>query len=74
MKMEITSVSTKGQIVIPAHMRHQLGLESGSKLAIFTDGTRILLRPLRPPHPAQFRRLIRESDRAYRKAQKGGKA
>ena len=74
MKMDITSVSTKGQVVIPQHIRTQLELESGSKLAIFTDGTRILLRPIRPPHPAQFRRLTRESDRAYRKAQKEGKS
>ena len=74
MKMEIVSMSSKGQLVIPAHIRNQLELEAGSKLAIFTDGTRILLRPLRPPHPARFRRLIRESDRAYRKAQKGAKA
>ena len=41
MKMEITSMSTKGQIVIPRDLRKMLGLVSGSKFEILTDGKRI---------------------------------
>jgi len=32
--MEITKISSKGQIVLPVKMRNQLGIEEGSALAI----------------------------------------
>lgn len=72
MKMDITSMSTKGQVVIPRDIRHTLGLVSGSKLAIFTDGTRVLLRPLRPADSKDFRQLIGDSEAAIEKAKKRG--
>lgn len=72
MKMDITSMSTKGQVVIPRDIRHSLGLVSGSKLAIFTDGTRVLLRPLRPADSKDFQQLIRDSEAALEKSRKGG--
>ena len=73
MKMNITSMSTKGQVVIPRDIRHTLGLVSGSKLAIFTDGVRILLQPLRPTESKGFRQLIKDGEAAIEKAKKGGK-
>ena len=73
MKMDITSMSTKGQVVIPRDIRNTLGLVSGSKLTIFTDGVRVLLRPLRPAESKDFRQLIQDSEAAIEKAKKGGK-
>ena len=73
MKMEITSMSTKGQIVIPRDLRKMLGLVSGSKLEILTDGKRILLRLLRPSEVKGFQRLIRADEAATKKAKKGAK-
>ena len=73
MKMEITSMSTKGQIVIPRDLRKMLGLVSGSKFEILTDGKRILLRLLRPSEVKGFQRLIRADDAAMMKAKKGAK-
>ena len=73
MKMEITSMSTKGQIVIPRDLRKMLGLVSGSKLEILTDGKRILLRLLRPGEVADFRRLIQADEAAAKKAKKGAR-
>ena len=72
MKMNITSMSTKGQVVIPRDIRHTLGLVSGSKFAIFTDGARILLQPLRPTDSKAFRRLVKEGEAAIEKAKKKG--
>ena len=73
MKMEITSMSTKGQIVIPRDLRKMLGLVSGSKFEILTDGKRILLRQLQPGQLKEFQLLIRADDAAMMKAKKGAK-
>ena len=42
--LEITSLSTKGQIVIPRSIRNQLNLDTGDKLIVVCDGTNILLK------------------------------
>jgi AbrB family looped-hinge helix DNA binding protein len=42
----ITTVSTKGQLVIPAEMRESLGIEPGSRIAVMLQGTRIILEPV----------------------------
>ena len=73
MKMEITSMSTKGQIVIPRDLRKMLSLVSGSKLEILTDGKRILLRLLRPGEVDDFRRLIQADEAAAKRAKKGAR-
>ena len=73
MKMEITSMSTKGQIVIPRDLRKMLGLVSGSKYEILTDGKRILLRLLRPGEVKEFQRLIQSDEAATKKAKKGAR-
>ena len=73
MKMEITSMSTKGQIVIPRDLRKMLGLVSGSKFEILTDGKRILLRLLRPAEVKGFQRLIWADEVATKKAKKRAK-
>ena len=73
MKMEITSMSTKGQIVIPRDLRKMLGLVSGSKFEILTDGKRILLRQLRPGQLKEFQRLIRADEAAAKRAKKGAR-
>ena len=71
--MEITSMSTKGQIVIPRDLRKMLGLVSGSKFEILTDGKRILLRLLRPSEVKGFQRLIQADEAATKKAKNGAR-
>jgi len=61
--MDISSVSTKGQVVIPLAMREQLGLKSGSKLAVFCDGSRLLMKPISKPQVTAFADLIAHSDK-----------
>jgi AbrB family looped-hinge helix DNA binding protein len=46
MNIRITTVSTKGQLVIPAEMRASLGIEPGSRIAITQDGTKLVLEPV----------------------------
>lgn len=46
MVRQITSVSTKGQFVIPAEMRMALGIKPGTRIAVTQDGSRIVLEPV----------------------------
>lgn len=43
---QITTVSTKGQFVIPSEMREQLGIEPGTRIAVSLQGTCIVLEPV----------------------------
>jgi AbrB family looped-hinge helix DNA binding protein len=42
----ITTVSTKGQLVIPAEMRESLSIGPGTRIAVTLQGTRIILEPV----------------------------
>ncbi len=40
-----TTVSSKGQLVIPAALRESLGIEPGTRIAIRQEGTQLILEP-----------------------------
>ena len=61
--LEITSLSTKGQIVIPRSIRNQLNLDTGDKLIVVCDGTNILLMPVLMPNMSEFKTLVEETDK-----------
>jgi AbrB family looped-hinge helix DNA binding protein len=48
--METVTLSTKGQLVIPASIRNALRLKTGSRLGASIDGGHIVLKP--EEHPA----------------------
>ncbi len=60
-KTEVTSLSSKGQVVIPEKIRKILGLSAGAKLMVITDGSNLLFKPLKEPKIETFNKLIRES-------------
>jgi len=62
----ITSVSSKGQIVVPMDIRKEMGLSVGMKLMILTDGDNLLLKPVKAPKLEAFRELVKAS-RTYAK-------
>ncbi len=41
-----TVVSSKGQIVIPAALREELGIQAGTRLAIQRENNRLVLQPI----------------------------
>ena len=43
---QITTVSTKGQFVIPAEMRDLLGIRPGTRIAVTQEGSKIVLEPV----------------------------
>lgn len=44
--METTTLTSKGQLVIPKPVRDALHLKSGTRLNVRTDGARIVLEPV----------------------------
>ena len=66
--LEVTSVSSKGQVVIPGPIRESLGIRSGTKLMVITDGESVLMKPLEAPKLAAFKRLIAESRACARRS------
>lgn len=66
--IDVTSVSSKGQVVIPRIFRKNLGIETGAKLLVFSDGVNLLLKPMEEPKLDAFRRLIDESRRYAKEA------
>jgi len=60
--IEITSMSTKGQVVIPANMRKKLNIRGGSKLIVVQEGDNILLKPIERPRDDEFNKIIELAD------------
>ncbi len=61
--LEVTSLSTKGQIVIPKEIRKNLGLKPGTKLIVIQEKDNILLKPIKLPKKEQFEKLISFGDK-----------
>jgi len=58
---EVTCLSSKGQVVIPDRIRKQLGLVTGTKLIVISDGSNLLLKPMEEPKMDVFKKLMEES-------------
>lgn len=67
-KVLMTNMSSKGQVVIPSEFRKSLGLTSGSPLAVFTDGSNLMLKPVQLPKVEDFESLLKESRKAAKAA------
>jgi AbrB family looped-hinge helix DNA binding protein len=46
MKLQATTVSTKGQIVIPSEIRETLGISAGTRVIFTVEGNRLVLQPV----------------------------
>ena len=55
---EITSVSSKGQVVLPRSIRNAMNIQPGAKLMIFSDGESILLKPIIEPDASEVRAML----------------
>lgn len=41
----VSTISSKNQITLPAHLLRQMGLGAGDRLAVTVEGNRLVLRP-----------------------------
>jgi AbrB family looped-hinge helix DNA binding protein len=62
-----TTMSTKGQVVIPEEIREQLGLEPGTQFIVVAERDVVVLKTLTPPAMSEFTALLTRA-RAVAKA------
>ena len=48
MKTETSTVTTKGQLVIPAKLRRKYAIRKGTQVAFIEEENRLILQPLTP--------------------------
>ncbi len=53
-----TTLSSKGQVVIPEEIRLQLGLEPGAQFVVIADRDVVIFKLLEPPSLKDFTRLV----------------
>ena len=57
MKTEVSTVTTKGQLVIPSKLRRKYAIRKGTQVAFVEEENRLILQPLTP----EFIRSLRGS-------------
>jgi len=60
-KLEITSMSSRGQVVIPLDIREQLGLKEGEKFIVVGEGDTVILKKVSMPSFNNFDKLIKKT-------------
>jgi AbrB family looped-hinge helix DNA binding protein len=53
-----TTLSSKGQVVIPEEIRTRLGLEAGTRFVVVAEGDVVIFKVLVPPAVAEFDELL----------------
>jgi len=48
MKTEVSTVTTKGQLVIPAKLRRKYSIHKGTQVAFVEEENRLVLQPITP--------------------------
>jgi antitoxin PrlF len=66
--MAITSLSTKGQVVIPDDIRKLIGLKPGMRMMVLTDGANVMLKPIAQPSMEAFDKMAKATQQYARKA------
>jgi AbrB family looped-hinge helix DNA binding protein len=55
MKYEVSTVTTKGQLVIPSKLRRKFGIRKGTQVAFVEEEQRLGLQPLTPEYVHSLR-------------------
>ncbi len=59
--VEMTKISSKGQIVLPQAVRRKLGLEEGERLMVLCSKDGVLLKRIEAPLKERFRQMLQTS-------------
>ncbi len=63
-----TTLSSKGQVVIPEEIRQRLGLKAGAQFVVVADRDVVIFKVLEPPALREFADLSAQARRAARQA------
>ena len=61
MSVNVLTVSSKGQVVLPASMRKALSITSGTKFAAYASGDVIMLKIIDIPTESDFKSMLSEA-------------
>jgi AbrB family looped-hinge helix DNA binding protein len=56
-----TRLSSRGQVVIPEEIRHNLGLKEGDQFIVIGQGDAVILKTINPPGIDQFMELLAQA-------------
>ncbi len=59
-----TTLSSKGQVVIPEEIRVRLGLKAGAQFVVVGDRDTVILKVLEPPSLKEFQGLMAQARKA----------
>lgn len=63
-----TTLSSKGQVVIPEAVRRRLGLKAGDQFVVVGEGDVVVLKAVQAPPMSQFDALVADARKGARKA------
>lgn len=61
MGVDVLTVSSKGQIVLPVEIRKALSINSGDKLAVFASDDVIMLKAVKMPTVEEFKTKLNDA-------------
>lgn len=61
-----TTLSSKGQVVIPEEIRTRLGLKAGAQFVVLGDNDVVIFKVLQPPAKRDFTALVQQARKAAR--------
>ncbi|HEY5219617.1 MAG TPA: AbrB/MazE/SpoVT family DNA-binding domain-containing protein [Gemmatimonadaceae bacterium] len=63
-----TTLSSKGQVVIPEEIRARLGLEPGAQFVVLGDRDVVIFKVLQPPAARNFAALVKQARQAAKQS------
>ena len=61
MSIDVLTLSSKGQIVLPVGVRKSMSLRNGDKLVMYSEGDVIMLKPIQLPTEEEFKAQLDEA-------------
>ena len=63
-----TTLSSKGQVVIPEEIRARLGLKAGAQFVVLGDKDVVIFKVLQPPAKRDFTALVQQARQAAKQS------
>jgi AbrB family looped-hinge helix DNA binding protein len=64
MKSEVSTVTTKGQLVIPSKLRRKYSIKKGTQVAFVEEENRLILQPITPEFIRSLRGCLGKGSKA----------